>query len=49
MKCKDCKIWLRRELPNQKIKRKEYYPAGRCLEYRTFTTGEVHCRFGIEK
>lgn len=49
MKCKDCKIWIRRELLNQKKKRKEYYPAGRCPEFRTLTIGEVNCRFGVGK
>lgn len=49
MKCRDCALWIKRELPKQLRKRKEYYPAGRCLQYHTLTTGEVNCRFGVEK
>ena len=49
MKCKDCAFWVKRELPEQLKKQKQYYPAGRCYKYQTLTTENVQCRFGEEK
>jgi len=51
MQCKNCKLWIKRELLKSKGKKKEYYPTGRCIKimenYKPmFTTGETHCKLG---
>lgn len=50
MKCKNCFLWLKRELPRQ---RKKYYPAGRCMNLRfnknfrrMLTTENTNCDCG---
>jgi hypothetical protein len=53
MKCENCELWIKRQLPKTA---KKYYPAGRCL-HRIFndvrqtmlTAPETNCRIGVPK
>lgn len=57
MQCKDCSLWVQREIPKakgDKTKKKEYYPAGWCLNAQyvekriaKLTVGETNCNANI--
>lgn len=55
MQCKDCELWIKREILSigGKKKRKAFYPTGRCLngvEFgRMFTAPTTNCNRGILK
>lgn len=58
MTCKECDLWVQREIPKvaRVKKKKEFYPAGRCcstmfnnVRQSMFTVGDTNCRFGVKK
>jgi hypothetical protein len=51
MQCKNCRYWSKREVTQTKSRKKEYYPAGRCIKIKEnykpmFTTSETNCKLG---
>ena len=53
MTCEKCMLWVKRELPQTKKRKKGFYPTGRCLNPRfnmngrpMFTGKDTHCDDG---